>query len=315
MSYWVFKVSEQEKYPDEYGRTYVYDNLHSRRIRQGDCFLYLYVKKKKGEYRIVGTGLVDGVESRAAPESQRRLPGVVEIFTARLCDVYFFKPPVDLSSRTREGLQNRSRIGISDFNLAGWSGSIISIGSGLHERILDLAGATSRYEAVEDAVLPQSNREYSISGIDESRTWFVEDAWSPVKRRMRTSYFSGRVLERHGFVCAVCGTGVRDLIVAAHIRGWAQDKGNRANPANGIALCCFCHVAFDACLIAISPTGELMVSQACREDSIAMAHFSFIAPEIRRGWLAGINPEFLKERVVAFKMAEGHLRRTRKRSN
>ena len=36
MSYWIFKLSKQEQYPDDLGKTYVYDNRHSIRVSAGD---------------------------------------------------------------------------------------------------------------------------------------------------------------------------------------------------------------------------------------------------------------------------------------
>ena len=36
MTYWIFKLSNQESYPDDFGRTYVYDNRHSVRVTAND---------------------------------------------------------------------------------------------------------------------------------------------------------------------------------------------------------------------------------------------------------------------------------------
>ena len=36
MTFWIFKQSAQEQYPDEPGQRYVYDNRHSVRVNAGD---------------------------------------------------------------------------------------------------------------------------------------------------------------------------------------------------------------------------------------------------------------------------------------
>ncbi len=38
MSYWIFKIAEQDLYPDVLGEKYVYDNTHSIRVVKGDYF-------------------------------------------------------------------------------------------------------------------------------------------------------------------------------------------------------------------------------------------------------------------------------------
>ena len=38
MTYWIFKVADQELYPDVPGGKYVYDNTHSTRVQRGDLF-------------------------------------------------------------------------------------------------------------------------------------------------------------------------------------------------------------------------------------------------------------------------------------
>ena len=46
MAYWIFKVAQQELYPDGPGEEYVFDNTHSIRVLARDEFLYL--DKKEG---------------------------------------------------------------------------------------------------------------------------------------------------------------------------------------------------------------------------------------------------------------------------
>ena len=64
MSYWIFKQSEQEQYPDEPGQRYVYDNRHSVKVKAGDSFVYL--DKRFGGYGFTGHGTVTKVLIRTA---------------------------------------------------------------------------------------------------------------------------------------------------------------------------------------------------------------------------------------------------------
>lgn len=70
MAYWIFKVAQQELYPDRPGEEYVFDNTHSVRVRAGDEFLYL--DKKEG-YSFTASGVVARVSTREPTENLRQL--------------------------------------------------------------------------------------------------------------------------------------------------------------------------------------------------------------------------------------------------
>jgi len=69
MSFWIFKVAEQELYPDEMGVKYVFDNTHSVRVRAGDEFLYL---DKKAGYSFTGSGVVARLVTRRPTENEKQ---------------------------------------------------------------------------------------------------------------------------------------------------------------------------------------------------------------------------------------------------
>jgi hypothetical protein len=50
--------------------------------------------------------------------------------------------------------------------------------------------------------------------------WRVDDSWSLVRRRRRMQVFRATVLKRHNYTCLVCGTGLRCLLDAAHVRSF-----------------------------------------------------------------------------------------------
>src|SRR5262245_36413806 len=118
MAYWIFKLAEQELYPDIHGNTYVYDNTHSVRVKADDVFLYL---DKRAGYSFTATGMVGKVQERSpsAIES-KRTSKVRTVFVAHLTDVIWFKKPLSISSQTKVGRRNRAKLGIVDVNLLGW---------------------------------------------------------------------------------------------------------------------------------------------------------------------------------------------------
>ena len=144
-------------------------------------------------------------------------------------------------------------------------------------------------------------QEHGLFGKDQPRAdeYAVDDSFSLVRRRLAYTRFQRQVLARHRYQCAICGTQVREILDAAHISSYAEDKANRANPANGICLCKFCHAAFDRGLVAIALDGSLTISPDL-EDEVAAAHFTRISAETRSAWLQGIESEFLLRRLNDF---------------
>lgn len=117
MAFWIFKIAEQELYPDEAGAKYVYDNTHSVKVKQGDVFLYL--DKTKG-YAFTATGIVKRVTERKPTTSEAaRTRSVRVVYTAQLGDVAWFSEPLSISPITKQGRKNRAQLGITDVNLLG----------------------------------------------------------------------------------------------------------------------------------------------------------------------------------------------------
>lgn len=120
----------------------------------------------------------------------------------------------------------------------------------------------------------------------------VPDAWSKSKARPVMKRFTTVVVNRSNGVCIVCGTGLEGIVDAAHLSPYATDVKNRANPANGVCLCKYCHRALDLRLIAITPAGELLVAPDII-DLVARFHFDRLTPDVRRRLLTGVDPHFL----------------------
>lgn len=274
MAYWIFKVAEQELYPDVPGEQYVYDNTHSVRVVKDDAFLYL---DKMTHYSFTATGLVRKVTKRVPSRKEAARTGKVRtVFTAHLTDVIWFTEPLSISPLTKEGKKHRARLGIVDANLLGWSQSIPSLNEEMYQAILDLA---------------EMNK--IIQPMGRGGDFAIPDNWGKTKIRCAIIRFSDPVMKRSNAHCIVCGSLLQGLVEAAHLSPYGSDRENRANPANGICLCKYCHRALDLRLIAIQPDGVLLIAPHM-DDQVARYHFSRIEPERRRQWLTGVDPKFLR---------------------
>ncbi|MBI4426008.1 MAG: HNH endonuclease [Candidatus Kerfeldbacteria bacterium] len=283
MTYWLFKISDQDSYPDRPGSEYVYNNTHSVRVAGGDEFIYL--KKRRTQYGLAGAGRVSRVTERSTDGRERRTPKVSRLFTAHLSDVVWFPRLFDLSARTKAGRRNRVLMGLpGDLNSIGWSISMPRIERDLFVHLLDAALDSSFQVRTPAAQMNEAD-------------WRVDDAWSLVKRRSRMRAFRAIVLSRHEHTCVVCGTQLRSVLDAAHIRSYSSDKSQRANPANGICLCSYCHAAYDFGDITILPDGGLKCSGDVH-DEIALKHFTAVSPQDRRRWLLGIENQFLLDHLT-----------------
>ncbi len=280
MAYWIFKVTEQELYPDVLGEKYVYDNTHSVRVAEGDIFLYL---DKRKDYSFTATGEIRKISERTPTIKEfRRTSRIRTVFTAHLQQVIWFKRPLTISPNIKEGRKNRSMLGLVDVNLLGWSQSIPSLSEMMYQKILDLADVQN--------LVPSSQVIGDFS---------IPDNWGKTRVRSVIKKFTESVMARSNSTCIVCGTSLPGVVEAAHLSPYASDKNNRANPGNGVCLCKFCHRAFDLRLIAIAPDGSLLVAPDV-VDPIALHHFSQIEPKQRLFWLQDVNPVFLELTVQWF---------------
>ena len=278
MAFWIFKVSDKGGYPDVPGETYAYDNTHSVRVSVGDEFIYL--DKSGRKYGLTGAGSIASVSHRPPNPSELRAHRVDRVFTAHLSDVVWFSELFSLSAQTTIGKANRTRLGLpDDLNQIGWSISMPRLTEHLFRRLLD-------------AALSTGSRPANPGTLSYGP---VEDSWSLVRQRSCAQYFRSQVLIRHDFRCLVCGTRLPSVLDAAHIRAYAQDPNHRANPANGLCLCRFCHAAFDAGDILILQDGRVLVDPAI-QDEIAHTHFHAVDAETRKAWLREVDSAFLSER-------------------
>ena len=256
--------------------------MRARRVVAEDVFLYL---DKREKYSFTGTGIVNNINERPPTRAEaQRNERVRTVFTAELREMIWFDKSLTISASTRQGRRNRARLGITDLNLLGWSRSMPSLNEHMYEAILNLADTM---KLIPELPTPDN--------IDFS----IPDSWGKAKTRSALRKFSDTVMDRSNSHCIVCGTSLSGLLDAAHLSSYAADKNNRANPANGICLCKYCHRAFDLRLIAIQKNGDLLVASSV-DDKIAKHHFSQITREQRAQWLEDVDDKFLELTVELF---------------
>ncbi|MBS2023031.1 MAG: HNH endonuclease [Deltaproteobacteria bacterium] len=123
------------------------------------------------------------------------------------------------------------------------------------------------------AVLIASDR---VPAEDERRAW-VTEATSARKVRLGQRFFRRAVLANFDGRCALTGIDHRDLIVASHIVGWAEDSTQRLRIGNGLALNRLHDGAFDRKLVTFDEDLRLVVGRTAREV--------FSKEELGRGFL------------------------------
>ena len=281
MATWIFKQSNQELYPDELGRTYVYDNRHSVRVARDDSFIYL--DKRGGSYAFTGHGIITNVQWRTPGASDIRHPRINRVYTATLGDYIEYSRPLDIRTTSKTGRENRAALGVIDVNKIGWSISIVKLHSGMFERIVDLA---------------YRQQHIQFPTILESSDYEVSDAWSYVRTRHSLERFKKTILRRQGYICAICGTTLGVVLEVAHISSYSSDVKNRANPANGIGLCVFCHRAFDRGVFLFNENGVVSLAKDIGSDPVIEAHLSHLSSDARLKLLTGVDQDFLRTRLL-----------------
>ncbi len=98
-----------------------------------------------------------------------------------------------------------------------------------------------------------------------------QDRERVVKTRVNQSFFRSVILSSYNLKCCITGLSVPDLLVASHIKPWAEDKENRINPRNGLCLNSIHDRAFDKGFITITTDYKVLVSdyiKEVREDAV-----------------------------------------------
>jgi putative restriction endonuclease len=85
--------------------------------------------------------------------------------------------------------------------------------------------------------------------------------------RRGQAVFARVVRSNYASACAICGIDLPDLLVASHIKPWADDLDHRLDPANGLCLCALHDRLFDRGLITFSSGLRVRVSKELESAS------------------------------------------------
>ncbi|UFH55025.1 HNH endonuclease [Spirosoma sp. KNUC1025] len=120
------------------------------------------------------------------------------------------------------------------------------------ERIL----AEYRHETIEEAYPEIAFNLKDLKGEVKIRA---------VKTRVNQSVFRQMILKTYESRCAISGIDLPKLLVAGHIKPWAEDEHNRLNPENGICLSNLYDRAYEKGLICIDTDYKLLLSKRLKD--------------------------------------------------
>ncbi|MCU4156714.1 HNH endonuclease [Carboxylicivirga sp. A043] len=90
---------------------------------------------------------------------------------------------------------------------------------------------------------------------------------SYIKTRVNQHFFREVVLTNYNSTCAITGISIPSLLIASHIKPWAQDERNRLNPSNGICFSALYDKAFDKGLITLDKAYKVIISSNLKDFS------------------------------------------------
>ena len=105
-----------------------------------------------------------------------------------------------------------------------------------------------------------------------------EDRLREVKTRVNQDVFRQMVISNYNGTCAVSGINLDTLLVASHIKPWAECKEERLNPENGICLSSLYDRAFDQGLITFDNNYKMLLSSRLSEHQNEEYFVRFFKP-------------------------------------
>lgn len=87
-----------------------------------------------------------------------------------------------------------------------------------------------------------------------------------VKARRGQQFFRQAVLNAYDIRCCISGINVPRLLVASHIKPWGKFPTERLNPRNGLCLSTLHDAAFDAGLITLDQSLNVVLSKRLRKS-------------------------------------------------
>lgn len=108
-------------------------------------------------------------------------------------------------------------------------------------------------------------KEISIEQVSEIETIDLpksgKEREALVKIRVNQNFFRKSVLLSYQNKCCITGIAIPELLVASHIKPWAKDLSQAANPENGLCLNALHDKAFDRGLLTITEDYKIKLSE------------------------------------------------------
>ena len=118
--------------------------------------------------------------------------------------------------------------------------------------------------AESERLIAEREREMDVDIVHRKPETYQEEGRERMAvRRIREnqSFFRRAILSAYENKCCVTGIDIEALLVASHIKPWAEsDKTEKLNPQNGLCLNALHDRAFDRGLIAVTDDYTIMVS-------------------------------------------------------
>jgi putative restriction endonuclease len=122
---------------------------------------------------------------------------------------------------------------------------------------LSVAGPELGLQSTSSSLSAQDNKQSDY----EYEELIGQEAIRLGKIRLNQRLFRKMVLSSYDFRCAVSGISQPELLIAGHIKPWAEDPQNRLNPTNGICLNRLHDAAFEEGLITFDGDGSILYSR------------------------------------------------------
>lgn len=88
-----------------------------------------------------------------------------------------------------------------------------------------------------------------------------------IKTRIGQGKFRDMLIEKHGCKCAICNLGIKELLIASHIKEFAEcQNGEHIDVSNGLLLCANHDKLFDKHLITFDKLGKIQISKMITPD-------------------------------------------------
>lgn len=123
------------------------------------------------------------------------------------------------------------------------------------------------------AIRSVDNLREKISSLSETEQNTI------TKARIGQGYFKELLLNKYSCKCALCDITTQSVLIASHIKGWADSNNSeKLNENNGLLLCAHHDALFDKHLISFEDDGRLIVSPTLSPAEIASLNIAAIGP-------------------------------------